>query len=54
MAALGSVAVAAVQVVAAVAHRSLRFQLIMGIRPVGPTRGRHISGSTEMAGIAFE
>ena len=54
MTTLGSVTISAVQVVTAVTHGSIRFQLIMGVRPVGPIRGRHTPGSTEMALIAFD
>ena len=54
MTALGPIAITAVQVMTGIAHGSIHFQLIMGIRPVGPVRGRHTPGSTKMALIAFE
>jgi hypothetical protein len=54
MTALGPVAINAVQVMTGIAHGSIHFQLIMGIRPVGPVRGRHTARSTKMALIAFE
>ena len=44
MTALGPVTITAVQVMAAVAHVSIGFQLIMGGSPVGPIRGRFAPG----------
>ena len=44
MTTLGPVTIAAVQIVTGVTHGSIHFQLIMGIRPVGPIRGGFAPG----------
>ena len=52
MAGLRTVTVAPVQLVAAVTHRIVCFQLVMGVGPVYPLRRGFITGSPEVAGAA--